>query len=129
MSKSQAGKRSKAKLVEPPQAGSCRLWPRCRQRGQMATSRPSSLRVSFTNLLSLSHCPSNDRGAELPLHGARHEPHPNGIPVTAGVAPGSQVYPALLPLLPASLLPPAPAGSSGAGQWRKSPVGHLWGQA
>lgn len=101
----------------------------CRQRGQMATSHPSSLRVSFTDLLSLSHCPSNDSGAELPLRGARHESHPNGIPVTAGIAPGSQVYPALLPLPPACLLPPTLAGSSGAEEQRKSPVGHLWGQA
>lgn len=104
-------------------AGSAhRSWG-CRQRGQTATSRPSSLRVSFTDLPSLSHCPSNDSGAELPPRGARHESHPNGIPVTAGITPGSQVYPALLPLLH-----PSPAGSSGAGQQRKSPVGHLWGQ-
>lgn len=60
------------------------------QRGQMATPSPGSLRVSFTDLLSLSHCPSKDSGAEL-LRGARHESHPNGIP---GIAPGSQVHPA-----------------------------------
>lgn len=104
-------------------AGSARGSWGCRQHGQMATSCPSSLRVSFTDLLSLSHCPSNDSGAELPLCRARHESHPNGILVTAGIAPGSQVRPALLPL------PPTLAGSSGAGQQMENPVGHLWGQA
>lgn len=49
------------------------------------------------DLLSLSHCPSNDSGARPPLCGARHEPHPNGIPVTAGTAPGSPGAPCLLP--------------------------------
>lgn len=104
-------------------AGSARGSWGCRQHGQMATSCPSSLRVSFTDLLSLSHCPSNDSGAELPLCRARHESHPNGILVTAGIAPGSQVCPALLPV------PPTLAGSSGAGQQMENPVGHLWGRA
>lgn len=58
----------------------------CGQAGS-APSHPSSLCVSFTDLLSLSHCPSNDSGALLPLCRARHEPHPNGIPVTAQVHP------------------------------------------
>lgn len=74
----------------------------------MATSCPGSLCVSFTDLLSLSHCPSKDSRVEL-LRGARHESHPNGIPVTAGIAPGSQVHPAS-----ASCLPPTLQGSSGA---------------
>lgn len=60
-----------------------------RARGQAgsAPSHPSSLRVSFTASLSLSHCPSNDSGALLPPCRATHEPHPNGIPVTAQVHP------------------------------------------
>lgn len=82
------GKKSEAGPVEA--AG-------CGQRGQTATSHPSCLPVSFTDLLALSHCPSNDSTAELPLRGVRHELHPNGILVTAGVAPGSQVCPVLLP--------------------------------
>lgn len=78
------------------------------QRGQMATSCPGSLCVSFTDLLSLSHCPSKDSRAEL-LRGARHESHPNGIPVTAGIAPSSQAHPAS-----PTRLPPTLEGSSGA---------------
>lgn len=105
-------KRRKAEPVEQPQAGGCRG---CRRelglRGQAAPSRSSSLCVSFTDLLSLSHCPSNDSGAELPLREAGHESHPNGIPVIVGRDPGSQPDPALLPLPSPTL-----AGSSGAGQ-------------